>query len=44
MKIINFAFKHKEIVYNLGATSSYIAQMCYLSHGINMLISRNKPH
>tara|TARA_B100000900_G_C20321226_1_gene610224 strand:+ start:266 stop:556 length:291 start_codon:yes stop_codon:yes gene_type:complete len=44
MKIINFAFKHKEIVYNLGATSSYIAQMCYLSHGINMLISRSKPH
>ena len=42
MKIVNFAFKNKEIVYNLGATSSYISQMFFLSHGIHMLISRSK--
>ena len=44
MKIINFAFKNKVIVYNLGAISSYISQMFFLSHGVHMLISHSKPN
>ena len=44
MKLVNFAFKNKEIIYNLGATSSYISQMFFLSHGVHMLITRSKPH
>ena len=42
--LISFFFRHKEIVYNLGALSSYVSQLFFLSHGISMLISREKPH
>ena len=42
--MISFFFKHKEIVYNLGALSSYVSQLFFLSHGITMLMTREKPH
>ena len=42
--MISFFFRHKEIVYNLGAFSSYVSQLFFLSHGISMLISRERPH
>jgi len=42
--LISFFFRHKEIVYNLGALSSYVSQLFFLSHGISMLISRERPH
>ena len=42
--VISFFFKHKEIVYNLGALSSYVSQLFFLSHGITMLMTREKPH
>ena len=44
MRVLSFFFKHKEIVYNLGALSSYVSQLFFLSHGITMLIAREKPH
>ena len=42
--MISFFFKHKEVVYNLGALSSYVWQLFFLSHGITMLMAREKPH
>ena len=42
--MFSFFFKYKEIFYNLGALSSYVSQMFFLSHGITMLITREKPH
>ena len=42
--MISFFFKHKEIVYNLGALSSYVSQLFFLSHGITMLMTRERPH
>ena len=31
-------------MYNLGALSSYVSQLFFLSHGITMLMTREKPH
>ena len=42
--LIKLAFANKEFVYNLGAFSSYMSQLFFLSHGIHMLISRESPH
>jgi len=42
--ILNYAFKNKELVYNLGAISSYLSQLLFLLHGIHMLLTRTKPH
>ena len=42
--VLNFAFRNKELGYNLGALSSYLSQIFFLSHGIQMLLSRTKPH
>ena len=39
-----FFFKNKEVVYNLGALSSYVSQLLFLVHGITMLVAREKPH
>ena len=42
--VINFAFDHKEIIYNLGAISSYLSQMLFLWHGIHLLVTKQQPH
>ena len=42
--IINIAFAHKELVYNLGAFSSYASQVCFLAHALHLLISGSRPH
>ena len=31
-------------MYNLGALSLYVSQLFFLSHGITMLMAREKPH
>jgi len=35
--------KHKELLYNLGAISSYSSMLIFLWHGIEMLVSREHP-
>ena len=42
--MISFFFENKEVVYNLGALSSYVSQLFFLSHGIAMLMARQKSH
>jgi len=42
--MFSFFFKHKELVYNMGALSSYISQLFFLCHGLSLLMSREKPH
>ena len=40
MRVLSFFFKHKEIVYNLGALSSYVSQLFFLSlllYKLNMI-------
>ena len=35
--------KRKELLYNLGAISSYSSMLIYLWHGIEMLVSQEPP-
>ena len=35
--------KRKELLYNLGAISSYSSMLIFLWHGIEMLVSREDP-
>ena len=35
--------KRKELLYNLGAISSYASMLIFLWHGIEMLVSREPP-
>ena len=38
-----FLDKNKEILYNLGAISSYTSMLIFLWHGIAMLTSKSQP-
>ena len=39
----NFLDKNKEILYNLGAISSYTSMLIFLWHGLAMLITQSQP-
>ena len=38
-----FLDKNKEILYNLGAISSYTSMLIFLWHGIAMLVTKSQP-
>ena len=35
--------KYKELLYNLGAISSYASMLIFLWHGIDMLVTKSHP-
>ena len=35
--------KHKELLYNLGAISSYASMLTFFWHGIGMILAREHP-
>ena len=39
----HFLDKNKEVLYNLGAISSYTSMLIFLWHGIAMLITQSQP-
>ena len=38
-----FLKKYKELLYNLGAISSYASMLIFLWHGIDMLVTKSPP-
>ena len=35
--------KRKELLYNLGAISSYASMLCFFWHGVSMLAAKEHP-
>ena len=42
--MLGLLFRYKEIIYNIGALSSYVSQGFFLIHGFSMLLNRQRPH